>query len=333
MMRPGERPLRAALDPFSAALADPTTTEVVVNQPGEFGVEAAGRWTWHDAPDLTYDRLDRIGILAASMSGKDVDAAHPLAEASLPNGERIHICRPAATSSGIISLTIRRPSAHARTIDDPDFDALFEEANIPSARKIEQDAHLVELKRAGDWRGLFRAAVKGRKTIGVTGSTGSGKTDLLRRLMQEVDERERIITIEDASEFGKMRQRNRVALFHSSGSASLANLTAEDLVKTALRMRPDRIMIQEVRAGDAFAFIRVVAAGHPGSVTTWHAEEGEAFDALELMVKQHPAGNAIPDAKVRAYLMRHLDIVVWCSKDIDRFSAPNVWLKAEQQAA
>lgn len=332
MMRPGERPLRAMLQPFAHVLADAATTEVVVNEPGSFGVEAAGRWTWHDAPELTYGRLDQIGILAASMSGRDVDGAHPLAEGTLPDGERIHVVRPPATGQGIISLTIRRPSADARSVDDPDFNALFDEALTPSTRRTADDAELIALKHAGNWRDMFRLAVRKRKTIGITGATGSGKTDLMRRLLQEVGEQERIITIEDASEFGKMRQRNRVALFHSSGSASQANLTAEDLVKTALRMRPDRVMLQEVRSGDAFAFLRVCAAGHPGAVTTWHSEEGEAFDALELMIKQHPAGNAIPDAKVRKYLTQHLDLVVWCSKTPDRFSAPNVWLKAEQAA-
>lgn len=333
MTRPGERPLRAMLKPFQAALANGGTTEIVVNRPCEFAVESAGRWTWYDAPELTFDRLDQIGILAASMSGKDVDGAHPLAEATLPDGERIHVCRPPATSPGVISLTIRRPSAVARTVDDDDFAALFDDANTVSTRRTIHDEELIAHKKAGRWKELFRLAVRKRKTIGVTGATGSGKTDLLRRLMREVGEHERIITIEDASEFGEMLQRNRVALFHSSGSASLANLSAEDLVKTALRMRPDRVMIQEIRAGDAFAFIRVIAAGHPGSVTTWHAEEGEAFDALELMIRQHPAGNTIPDAKVRAYLMRHLDVVVWCAKEPDRFTAPNVWLKAEQAAA
>lgn len=330
-MKPGERPLRALLMPFDAVLADTNTTEIVVNRPGEFGVEASGAWTWHEEPSLTFDHLDQIGILAASMSGRDVDGAHPLAEGTLPNGERIHVCRPPATAQGVISLTIRRPSAKVRTVDDDDFDGLFSEANAVSIRRTAQDEQLIALKRAGKWREMFRLAVQSRKTIAVTGATGSGKTTLLQRLIREIPEHERIVTIEDAAEFGELRQRNRVALFHSSGSASLANLSAEDLVKTALRMRPDRVCVQEIRAGDAFAFIRVLAAGHPGSVTTWHSEEGEAFDALELMIRQHPAGNTIPDAKVRKYLQSHLDIVVWCARGEDGYSAPSVWLKAEQQ--
>lgn len=331
-MVPGERPLRALLAPFAAPLADPATREIVVNRPGEFGVERNGVWSWHDASALTFEHLDMIAILAASRGGKDADDAHPLAGGTLPDGQRFQVCRPSATAQGIISLTIRQPGTDERTVDDDDFAGLFDGANATSTRRTAQDAELIALKRAGDWAGLFRLAVQTRKTIGVTGSTGSGKTTLLKRLLREVPEHERIVTVEDASEFGEMRQRNRVALFHSSGSQSAANLTAEDCVKAALRMRPDRICVQEVRAGDAFAFVRVLAAGHPGSVTSWHAEEGEAFEALELMIRQHSAGNTIPDAKVRAYLTRHIDLVVWCARGDDGFSAPFVWLKAEQQA-
>lgn len=331
-MTPGIRPLRRFLAPFAAALADPRVTEVVVNEPGSFGVEAAGQWTWHAAPELTFDHLDKIAILAASTNGRDVDEAAPLCPATLPDGERIQICRPAATQPGIISLTIRRPSAVIRTMEDADFPALFAKVNAPKTRRATQDATMVELKRAGRWRDLFRYAVANRKTIAVTGATGSGKTDLLKRMLEAIPEHERLVTIEDADEF-KTRHRNRVKLFHSAESASRASITPEDLVKAALRMRPDRVMIQEVRAGDAFAFIRVLAAGHPGSLTTWHAEEGEAFDALELMVRQHPAGNAIPDNKIRGYLMRHLDVVVWCAKDEDGYGSPYVWLRAEEQDA
>lgn len=331
-MRPGERPLRALIAPFAEALADPLTTEVVVNRCGEYGVEAGGAWTWHEAPGLTFDYLDQIGILAGSMSGQDLDGAHPFCGATLPDGERIQICRPSATEQGIISLTIRKPSAQRRTVDDDDFTGLFAEANAVSYHRTAQDEELIALKAAGDWRAFFRLAVTSRKTIAVTGSTGSGKTTLIKRLALEMPLHERIVTIEDAAEFGDMRQRNRVALFHSSGGQTLAQLTAEDCMKAALRMRPDRICIQEIRGTDAFAFLRVLAAGHPGSITTWHAEEGEEFDALSLMLRQHPAGNTIPDARMRQYMEQHIDIVVWCSRGDDGFSAPYVWLKAEHAA-
>jgi type IV secretion system protein VirB11 len=92
-------------------------------------------------------------------------------------------------------------------------------------------------------------------------------------------------------------------------------------------------MIGELRNGaEAYGFLRILAAGHKGGLTTWHAEEGEAFEALELMVKQHPAGAQIPDAKVRAYLRRYLDIIIWCDKGDDGYGAPRVWFRAAEDA-
>ena len=332
-MMPGERPLRRLLRPFERAFGCADTTEVVVNRPGEFGVEAGGVWSWHDEPSLTFDTLDQIAILAASLSGRDIDGRHPICEGTLPDGQRIHICRPSATKPGILSLTMRKPSTKVRTIDDDDFETMFNSVGAPRSRRAEVDAQLIAMKRQKDWRGLFRTAVRQRKTIAVTGATGSGKTTLLKTLMLEVPEHERIITVEDADEFGEMRQRNRVALMHTSGGQSLAKLSADDCVRSALRMRPDRIGIQEVRGADAFAFIRALAAGHPGSVTSWHSEEDNFFDALELMLRQHPSGNSIPADKMRRYLEQYIDIVVWCARGEDGFSAPFVWLKAEQNPA
>jgi type IV secretion system protein VirB11 len=324
-MKPGERTLRTLLRCFEVFLEHAATTEVVVNRPGEVGVEQAGQWSWHDMPELTLERLDAISILAASMTSREVDASQPLCASTLPGGERIQICRPPATMPGIISLTIRKPATKARTIDDPDFENLFLEANRGPTRRTQADEALLQLYRAQDWRGFFKAARTARKTIGACGATGSGKTDLLKRLLQLTSEHARVVTIEDNPEFGELGPRNRVNLFYGD---SRANLAAEDTLKAALRMRPDEIWMQEVRGAEAFAYLRALAAGHPGGCTSWHAEEGQEWDALELMVKQHPAGLAIPEASLRQYLRQYIDIVVWCARGENGFRAPRVWFKA-----
>lgn len=331
-MTPGERPLRAALVPLAHALADETTREIVVNRPGEYGVERAGSWSWHDEPALTFDRLETIGILAASMSAQDVDDKHPLCAATLPDGQRIQICRPSATRPGVVALAIRKPSRCARSVEDSDFAPLFGLANEAKPCRSNTDEYLIALKRAGDWRGFFKAAASARKTIGVTGATGSGKTDLARRIVREFPPCDRLVTIEDAAEFGAMQQRNTVGLFYSASGGGMGGVAAEDCLKAALRMRPDRILMQEVRGAEAFAFLRGLAAGHPGSITTWHAEEGQSLDALEIMVKMHDAGKAIPDDRLKAYLRAYIDIIVWCARGEDGFSVPHVWLKAEHPA-
>jgi type IV secretion system protein VirB11 len=99
-MLPGERPLRAFLEPISDILAAPETTEVAINRPGEVGYEQGGKWSWREEPSLTFDRLDQIGILAGYQTGRDLDGDHPLCGSTLPDGQRIHVCRPPATLPG-----------------------------------------------------------------------------------------------------------------------------------------------------------------------------------------------------------------------------------------
>jgi type IV secretion system protein VirB11 len=314
---------------MAAPLADPLTTEVVANRPFEIGVERNGRWNWIEAPEATFERLESIAVYAAHSAGAEFDAEHPLARGTLPNGERLQACRPKATRQGIMSLTVRKPAAVARRVDDPDFEGMFVRAEAPHSRT--QDVHLVSLKRQGKWQEFWKLAVRCRRTIGACGATGSGKTDFIKRLMQEIPEGERIVTVEDADEFGALRQRNHVALFFAEPGQP--GVTAEECVRAARRMRPDRIMLQECRGPEAFAFVQAIAAGHPGGMTSWHAEEGEAFDALELMLKQHPGAATFPSDKARALLRRYLDVVVWLARSDNGFSAPLVWLKAEEDLA
>jgi len=305
----------------------------VINRPGEFGVERDGQWTWHEAPEVTLDRCDTIGILAASASGKDFDPEHPLCEGALPDGQRIQSCRHAATQQGIIALTIRKPSKVTRRVDDPDFERMFARTNAGPSRGQQADAELIALKAARKWSEFFKLAARVGKTIGACGPTGSGKTDLVRRLMQEIPEHERIVTAQNVVETGDLHQRNHVHLIYTFGAEKGGGITVEDCARAMLRMRPDRPMIGELRDGaEAFNFLRLLAAGHKGGMTTWHAEEGEAFDALELMVKQHPAGAQIPDDKIRQHVRRYMDLIIWTAKGDDGFSAPHVWFKAEEAA-
>jgi type IV secretion system protein VirB11 len=322
----GERTLRYLLaGDIQPLLDDDRTTEVVVNKPGEVGVEQDGRWSWFDRPGLTFDKLDAIGILAAAMTSREVDSVQPLCTSTLPDGERIQICRPPATLPDRISLTIRKPATFARTADDPDFVPLFSTANTTLSRQAKTDQELIALKRVGDWRAFWGLARKARKTIGITGITGSGKTDVAKRLLQLTGPESRIVTIEDNPETKGLGPRNTVNLFYGD---SRAKLTAEAAVQAALRMRPDEIHLAEVRGAEAFAFLRAVAAGHPGSLTTWHAKEGKEISALVAMVKQHEAGRALDDVEER--IRAFVDIIVWCSRGEDGFSAPRVWMQAEE---
>lgn len=326
MRRAGETTLRLLLEPLAGPLADPTVTDVVVNRPGEAGVERAGAWSWHDVPDLSFERLDAIATLCAALSQQDVGPEHPLCAAVLPDGQRVQIARPPAVAAGTLSLTIRRPSEFVPTIASLAVGGLFARTAPATPRVSPSDAELMALRRAGDWERFFPLAVRAKKTIIATGDTGSGKTTFAKALIQAIPLDERLVTIEDTAEFTGLPQRNRVALFYSKGDQGLARVRPEDLIEAALRMRPDRILLQELRDGAAFTFLRVLAAGHPGAITTCHAgSAAEAFDALRLMVKQHEAGRHLADADVRALLRQRVDVVAHCRRDADGFAIAEVF--------
>jgi len=316
--RAGERTLRQLLAPLAQFLDDPGTTEIVVNRPGEVGVERQGQWAWHERPDLTFDRLDAIATLAAAMSQQDVGPAHPLCATVLPDGQRVQVCRPPAVAAGTISLTIRRPSAAVSDLGSLAAGGLFAGTAAAGPVRRPLDQELAQLHQAGEWGAFLKLAVRARKTIVVTGDTGSGKTTLAKALVREIPLEERLITIEDTAEFVGMPHRNVVALFYSKGGQGIAQVQSEELIEAALRMRPDRVLMQELRDGAAFTFVRSIAAGHPGSITTCHARSAEgAFDALRLMIKQHDAGKHLADADIQSLLTRLVDVVVHCERRQD----------------
>ena len=331
-MRKGEATLRHLLVPIQDALDDPATTELVVQRPGEVGIEQQGEWYWRDVEAFDFRRLDAIGLVAGSLLSKPFDPAHPICMTTLPDGQRCTLCRPPVTAPGTISVTIRIPSKTVHTVRDADFGDLMREAEIPAFTgrpegRGDADTELLALYHAQDWPAFFALAVKAKKTIAATGSTGSGKTSLLRRLMQEIPSEERLVTIEDTAEFGPLPLRNRVSLFYGA-----ANVSAENAVEASLRMRPDRVAMQELRGAEAFAYLRLLAAGHPGGLTTWHAEEGDPFTPLALMAKTSEAGRNIPDDKLLDILRGLIDIVAFCRRDTRGFSVPSVYYRAAEAA-
>lgn len=316
LLRPGESSLRYFLEPLRPYLDDKDATDIVINKPGEIGIERPGNWTWEASPALTFERLDAIASLCAALSQQEVGPERPLCGGTLPDGQRVQICRPPAVASGLISLTIRRPSGFRPTVSLLAEGGLFAHTANVARPPSPHDAELRALHQSKDWQRFFPLAVKSRKTIIVSGDTGSGKTTFAKALIQEIPHDERLITIEDTAEFQDLPQRNLVSLFYSKGDQGIAKISSEALIEAALRMRPDRVLMQELRDGAAFSFIRNIAAGHPGSITTCHADSASgAFTALRLMVKQHDAGKHLADHDVATLLHGLVDVIVHCRKD------------------
>jgi type IV secretion system protein VirB11 len=321
-MTPGEATLRHLLEPIAEPLRHPDTTEIVIQEPGKVGIEQRGTWSWREVPEFTFAALDAIGILAGTLLSKDFDAAHPIVETTLPDGQRFTAIRPPITPLGTISITIRKPRQLVSTVHDDDFSALMDAARHHAEQSNPADEELLELYDARLWPRFFDLAVRSHKTIAATGRQWSGKTTWLKRVMQSIPSHERVVTIEDTDEFGALATKNRVSLIYGS-----AGVTAEQLIIVSLRMRADRVALQELRGPEAFAWLRIQTAGQTGGFATWHAGQDDPFMPLAVMVKSHPTGREIPDDKLLTLLRSLVDIVAYCRRDNSGFSVPSVYFR------
>ncbi|PTX35623.1 P-type DNA transfer ATPase VirB11, partial [Allosediminivita pacifica] len=176
------------------------------------------------------------------------------------------------------------------------------------------DEALLDHHRKGDWKTFLNAAVLAKKNILVSGSTGSGKTTFSKALIPLIPTSERLITIEDTVEL-ELPQPNVVRMIYSKGGQGEAKVTARDLLESALRMRPDRIFLQELRDASAFYYLRNVNTGHGGSITTIHADSATlAFEQLALLVKESEAGRDLKRDEIKDMLYQMVDVVVQIKK-------------------
>lgn len=312
-------PLRPFLEPDDV-------TEVVINRPGEIGVEQAGGWRWHETPELTEPWLRTLAVAAAAYTKQDVDAERPICSTVLPGAARCQIVLPPAAPAGTVSLTIRKPSHRRMGLSDFEAAGLFADTRPADVDGVDDvDAALIERRTAGDWTGFFRLAVEGRRNILISGATGSGKTTFAKGLVELIPAHERLLTIEDTREL-TVPHRNVVHLLYSKEGQGLARVGPKALLESALRMRPDRILLQELRDGTAFFYLRNVNSGHPGSITTVHADSATlAFEQLTLLVRESEGGRDLPREDIRALLHLLVDVVVQMKKIDGRFRMTEVW--------
>jgi len=317
--------VRELLSPIDEFLKNQALYEVVINQPGLVLTEGPDGWKAFEKPELTFDKLMRLARAVASYSHQAIDETRPLLSATLPGEERIQIVIPPATTRGTVSTTIRRPSAVTLSLEDMEAGGLF--SNVTRASKSGRSSNdkLVELYDAGRYAVFLREAVLARKNMIISGATGSGKTTLSKALVQHIPGDERIITIEDTPEL-VIPQSNHVRLFYSKGRQGLAKIGAKELLEASLRMRPDRILLQELRDGTAFYYIRNVNSGHPGSITTVHADSPElAFEQMTLLVKESEGGGDLDRQDIRNLLEMAIDVIVQCKRIEGRFRVSEIY--------
>jgi type IV secretion system protein VirB11 len=301
--------LRSCLAPVAAFLEQADVTDLYVNRPEEIWLEhLGGRVERHAVPGLDERTLARLARQIAALSHQGISREHPILSASLPDGSRVQIVMPPATR-GDLMLAIRKQVAPRLTLADYANNAAFGAAahDFVGSPKAPASADL-EFRADRDLAQLLAEAVRARRNILISGGTSTGKTTFLNALAREIPKAERLILIEDTPELS-VEHDNHVGLIAVRGALGEARVTANDLVTASLRMRPDRIILGELRGSEALAFLRAINSGHPGSMTTIHADSPEgAIEQLVLLVLE--AGTTLSRDDIRHYIAQTIDIFV-----------------------
>lgn len=307
--------LRSYLAPLADMLARPDVTDIYVNRPHEIWAETLGGTVErHEATALDASTLDRLARQIAALSHQGISREHPLLSATLPGGERVQIAAPPATR-GDMALAIRKHVSADLSLADYAASGAFEVRDNGTARTA-VDAELARLRNAGDIAGLLATAVRTRRNILVAGGTSTGKTTFLNALIREIPANERLILIEDTPEL-HLRHENAIGLLAARSKLGEAAVTAEDLLNASLRMRPDRIILGELRGPEAFTFLRAVNTGHPGSMTTVHADSpAHAVEQLALLVLQ--TGTRLGREDILHYVRATIDVFVQLAREQGR---------------
>jgi len=276
----------AGYGPIQPLLDDPEIDEIMVNGPKNVYVEHKGKVIKTDIVFENNDHVVRVIERIVSPLGRRIDADHPMVDARLPDGSRVNAVIPPAAIDGP-SITIRKFKKERLTIKQ-----------------------LVELNSLTEGMAEFlQACVVSRLNIIISGGTGSGKTTLLNILSSFIPADERIVTIEDAAEL-QLQQEHVVRLEAQPPRADgSGGVTIRDLVRNALRMRPERIVVGEVRGGEALDMLQAMNTGHDGSLTTLHANTPrDAISRLETMSLM--AGIELPIRVVREQIASAVDVIV-----------------------
>ena len=276
-------------------ISDDTITEVMINGPQNIFIEQNGRLFKLDKEFESQRRLEDIIQRIVGLAGREVNQANPICDTRLPDGSRVNVVLPPIALCGP-TITIRKFSKTPMTIE-----------KLISYKSITQEI-----------ADKLQLLVKSKYNIFISGGTGSGKTTFLNALSNYIPKDERVITIEDSAELQITGVDNLVSLETRNANASGAGqITIRDLIKSSLRMRPERIVVGEVRGGEALDMLQAMNTGHDGSLSTGHANSTEdMLSRLETMVLQGAAG--LPLEAIRQQIASAVDIIIHLSRLRDK---------------
>lgn len=300
------------IKPLQEHLDNPLLTEVVVNRPQEVWTEGRDGWQKHSAHELTFQYCRQLATLIASYNGKAISADKPVLSAALPNGERVQVIIPPGCEPYTVSITIRKPSMIDKTLDELDAEGAFIEFADVDNVLLPFEHELVQLKQEKRIKEFLDLAVRKHRNILIVGKTGSGKTTVTKSLTRSIPQEERLITIEDVHELFLNQHQNKVHLFYAREDEGGAKVTPKQALASCLRMKPDRILLAELRGDEAWEFIKSVNTGHPGSISTMHANGAyESFEQLTALIKDSRTGAHLDANYIRNRLFTTIDVVLF----------------------
>lgn len=300
------------LQPLRTFLDDETLTEICVNRPREVWTEGRTGWVRHDVPELTFQNCRQLATLIASFNGKAISHDKPVLSAALPQGERVQVIVPPACEPHTVSITIRKPSMIDKTLEELDSEGAFEECQDVDDALQPFEHELLKLKGERRIKEFLDLAVRKHRNILIVGKTGSGKTTITKSLIRSIPADERLITIEDVHELFLNMHENKVHLFYAREDEGGAKVTPKQALASCLRMKPDRILLAELRGDESWEFIKSVNTGHPGSISTMHANGAfEAFEQLTALIKDSRTGAHLDTEYIKHRLFTTLDVVLF----------------------
>lgn len=312
--------VQAYLAPFQQWREDPKVSEIAVNDNGRVWVYT-NKWTCHDVPQVDQDSLRSLGGAIATYinAAQGWKAEFPILSGSLKDNSRVQLVMEPGVLRGHISFTLRQPSRVRISLEEMELQGMFEGTTRSTFALKPYEEELLSLLEAGKIREFLTKAVKYRQNIVLSGATGSGKTTVMKTLVDAIDPGERIITIEDSHELS-LTQPNVVHLLYDNVKTRTGTetpvMSAKDGLLSCLRMKPDRILLAEMRGAECLYFLRAALSGHPGTLTSCHGESpAMAYEQMMMMIKSDPVGAGLDYSVIKRLIHLTVDIVVQIEVD------------------
>ncbi|WP_271894184.1 P-type DNA transfer ATPase VirB11 [Candidatus Phyllobacterium onerii] len=315
-----------SLDPLSDFLSDPAVVEISVNRPGHVYIERLGAdvMEHHEIPSLTMGEIENIGERVAGATHQFISRANPILSAALPTGERIQIVLPPAAADGG-AISIRKQVTSDFTLEEYRDNGSLAKVSVALGGLSDVEQTLIEHLKAERIYEFIESAIRQRISILISGGTSTGKTTFLNACLKTIDPFERILTLEDTRELFPP-QRNAVHLLASRGDQGTAQVTIQSLLEASLRMRPDRLFVGEIRGSEAFAFLRAINTGHPGSMSTVHADTPlGAYEQLAMMVQQGGMSAGYSKQDLISYIQMVIPVVIQLRREGGRRGVSEIY--------